>query len=169
MVYTTRYVSPLGCMLLAASDKGLVGAWFCGARYFAEGLPSECAEGRTPILKEAEKWLDIYFGRSAPEFTPPLEMQGSEFCREVWDILMRIPYGKTVTYGDIARMLAEKKGLAKMSAQAVGGAVGHNRISLIIPCHRVVGADGSLTGYSGGIEKKAALLALERDTALLKS
>lgn len=153
-------------MLLAASDKGLVGAWFYGAKYFADGLPYECAEGRTPILEEAEKWLDIYFGGNAPEFTPPLDLQGSEFCREVWDILMRIPYGKTVTYGDIARMLAEKKGLAKMSAQAVGGAVGHNKISLIIPCHRVIGSDGSLTGYSGGIEKKAALLALERDTAL---
>lgn len=162
MIYTMRYTSPLGDILLAADEIGLTGLWFYGAKYFADGLPKDSINVKTPILEQAEKWLDIYFGGSEPNFTPPLHPIGSDFRREVWDILLTIPYGETATYGDIARRLAEKNGAAKISAQAVGGAVGHNRISLIIPCHRVVGADGALTGYAGGIDKKSALIQLEK-------
>lgn len=113
-------------------------------------------------MKEAKRWLDIYFTGREPDFMPPLHPIGSAFRQSVWEILLQIPYGQTVTYGEIARQLADKQGIAKMSAQAVGGAVGHNEISVIIPCHRVVGTSGSLTGYAGGVDKKAALLKLER-------
>lgn len=113
-------------------------------------------------MKEAKRWLDIYFTGREPDFMPPLHPIGSAFRQSVWEILLQIPYGQTVTYGEIARKLADKQGIAKMSAQAVGGAVGHNEISVIIPCHRVVGTSGSLTGYAGGVDKKAALLKLER-------
>lgn len=157
-----NYSSPLGEILLAADEIGLTGLWFYGQKYFAADLVEESTEGTTSALEQAKKWLDIYFGGNEPNFTPPLHTIGSDFQREVWDILLKIPYGKTVTYGDIARELAEKKGTAKMSAQAVGGAVGHNEISIIIPCHRVVGTNGSLTGYAGGIDKKVALLTLEK-------
>ena len=111
---------------------------------------------------EAKRWLDIYFSGREPDFTPPLHPVGSAFQQAVWALLLGIPYGETTTYGTLARKLAEKQGLTHMSAQAVGGAVGHNDISLIIPCHRVVGANGSLTGYAGGIDKKIKLLELER-------
>lgn len=162
MVYTMQYDSPLGKILLAADEVGLTGLWFYGQKYFANYLPEENREGKTPALDQAKKWLDIYFSGKEPNFTPPLHPIGSDFRRAVWDILLKIPYGKTITYGDIARELAEKKGTAKMSAQAVGNAVGHNEISIIIPCHRVVGTNGSLTGYAGGIDKKISLLTLER-------
>ena len=118
-------------------------------------------ERETPALLEAKRWLDIYFAGNEPDFTPPLHPIGSAFRQSVWEILRQIPYGKTTTYGEIARQLSEKMGLSRMSAQAVGGAVGHNKISIIIPCHRVVGANGSLTGYAGGIDKKGKLLELE--------
>lgn len=162
MVYTMQYDSPLGKILLAADEVGLTGLWFYGQKYFANYLPEENREGKTPALEQAKKWLDIYFSGKEPNFTPPLHPIGSDFRRAVWDILLKIPYGKTITYGDIARELAEKKGAAKMSAQAVGGAVGHNEISIMIPCHRVVGTNGSLTGYAGGIDKKISLLTLEK-------
>lgn len=162
MVYTMNYSSLLGEILLAANEVGLIGLWFYGQKYFAADLADEIAEGTTPALEQAKEWLDIYFGGNEPNFTPPLHPIGTDFRREVWDILLKIPYGKTVTYGDIARELAGKKGTAKMSAQAVGGAVGHNEISIIIPCHRVVGTNGSLTGYAGGIDKKVGLLTLEK-------
>lgn len=162
MVFTMNYSSPLGEILLAADDIGLTGVWFYGQKYFAHSLTEESVGGTVPALVRAKEWLDIYFGGDEPDFVPPLHPIGSEFQCEVWDILLRIPYGETVTYGDIARELAEKKGSAKMSAQAVGGAVGHNNISMIIPCHRVVGASGSLTGYAGGIDRKIALLTLEK-------
>ena len=119
-------------------------------------------ERQTPILAEAARWLDIYFTGKEPGFTPPLHPIGSPFRQAVWEILLQIPYGQTTTYGEIARQLAEKQGREKMSSQAVGGAVGHNEISVIIPCHRVVGTGGSLTGYAGGIDKKVKLLELER-------
>lgn len=118
-------------------------------------------EEETPILSEASLWLDVYFTGKEPDFMPPLHPIGSAFRREVWEILLQIPYGATATYGDISKRLAKKMGLEKMSAQAVGGAVGHNEISIIIPCHRVVGTSGSLTGYAGGIDKKVRLLELE--------
>ena len=162
MIYTLKYSSPLGGILLAADEVGLTGLWFDGAKYFADSLPAEHTEGETPILAEAVRWLDIYFTGREPDFMPPLHPIGSAFRQSVWEILLQIPYGQTVTYGEIARQLADKQGIAKMSAQAVGGAVGHNEISVIIPCHRVVGTSGSLTGYAGGVDKKAALLKLER-------
>ena len=162
MTYTQHYDSPLGGILLAADDVGLTGLWFDGQKYFARGLSNERIAQETPILTEAKRWLDIYFTGKEPDFTPPLHPIGSAFRRSVWEILLQIPYGQTTTYGEIARQLAKKQGLDRMSAQAVGGAVGHNEISIIIPCHRVVGADGSLTGYAGGIGKKEKLLELER-------
>lgn len=162
MTYIQHYSSPLGGILLAADEIGLTGSWFDGEKYFAGNLPAEHVERQTSILAEATRWLDIYFTGKEPGFTPPLHPIGSPFRQAVWDILLQIPYGRTTTYGEIARQLAEKQGLEKMSAQAVGGAVGHNEISVIIPCHRVVGTSGSLTGYAGGIDKKVKLLELER-------
>ena len=148
--------------MLAADETGLRGLWFDGQKYFARDLNAERIEQNTPALTEAKRWLDIYFAGKEPDFLPPLHPTGSAFRQSVWEILLKITYGQTITYGDIARQLAAKRGLANMSAQAVGGAVGHNEISVIIPCHRVVGANGSLTGYAGGIDKKIKLLKLER-------
>lgn len=140
-------------MLLAADEQGLTGLWFEGAKYFAANLPEKREEKRTPILDEAARWLDLYFAGRQPAFTPPLHLVGSAFRQRVWKRLLEIPYGQTVTYGALLGK--------EMSAQAVGGAVGHNPISIIVPCHRVVGVNGSLTGYAGGIDKKIRLLALE--------
>ena len=161
MVYTCHYESQLGGILLAADEIGLTGLWFDGQKYFARELPAERTEKETPILTETKRWLDIYFTGTEPDFLPLLHPIGSTFRQEVWKLLLQSPYGKTVTYGELARQLAEKRGLPRMSAQAVGGAVGHNQISVLIPCHRVVGANGSLTGYAGGIQKKVKLLELE--------
>lgn len=162
MTYIQHYSSPLGGILLAADEIGLTGLWFDGEKYFADNLPAEHVERQTSILAEATRWLDIYFTGKEPGFTPPLHPIGSPFRQAVWEILLQIPYGQTTAYGEIARQLAEKQGREKMSSQAVGGAVGHNEISVIIPCHRVVGTSGSLTGYAGGIDKKVKLLELER-------
>lgn len=162
MVYTCRYNSPLGGILLAVDEIGLTGLWFDGQKYFARNLPAERTEQETSVLAEAKRWLDIYFSGREPDFLPPLHPIGSAFRQAVWTILLQIPYGQTTTYGEIARQLAGTAGLSRMSAQAVGGAVGHNEISIIIPCHRVVGTSGSLTGYAGGIERKVKLLELEQ-------
>ena len=159
MTYTLHYDSPLGGILLAADEQGLIGLWFDGEKYFAEKLPETHEAGKTPALREAARWLDEYFAGREPDFTPLLHPIGSPFQQAVWRLLLEIPYGWTTTYGALARRLAGENGC--MSAQAVGGAVGHNGISLIIPCHRVVGADGSLTGYAGGVDKKLRLLQLE--------
>lgn len=161
MIFIQHYDSPLGAILLAADEIGLTGLWFDGQKYFARDLPAECVEQNTPALSEVKRWLDIYFTDKEPGFMPPLHPIGSAFRRSVWDILLRIPYGQTTTYGEIARQLAEKQGLPRISAQAVGGAVGHNEISILIPCHRVVGTNGSLIGYAGGIDKKVKLLEWE--------
>ena len=161
MIFIQHYDLPLGAILLAADETGLTGLWFDGQKYFARDLPAECVEQNTPALSEVKRWLDIYFTGKEPGFMPPLHPIGSAFRRSVWDILLRIPYGQTTTYGEIARQLAEKQGLPRISAQAVGGAVGHNEISILIPCHRVVGTNGSLTGYVGGIDKKVKLLEWE--------
>ena len=161
MAYVRHYDSPLGGILLAADERGITGLWFDGQKYFARDLPAERVEQSTPALAEAKRWLDIYFTGREPDFTPPLHPIGSGFRQAVWNILLQIPYGQTTTYGEIARQLAAKQGLARMSAQAIGGAVGHNEISIIIPCHRVVGTNGSLTGYAGGIDRKVKLLELE--------
>ena len=161
MTFVQSYASPLGGILLAADEMGLTGLWFDGEKYFADSLPAEHAEQETPILAEAKRWLDMYFAGKQPDFLPPLHPLGSAFRQSVWELLLRIPYGQTTTYGELARQLAKKQGLPRMSAQAVGGAVGHNEISVIIPCHRVVGTNGNLTGYAGGINKKVKLLELE--------
>ena len=161
MQYTSFYESPIGRMLLAADDTGLTGLWFEGQKYFARCLDRESEEKELPVFAEAKRWLDIYFSGKEPDFTPPLHFIGTDFQKDVWDILCAIPYGQTMTYGAIADQLAKKRGLSRMSAQAVGGAVGHNNLSIIVPCHRVVGSDGSLTGYAGGIERKTFLLNLE--------
>ena len=150
MICIQPYASPLGGILLAADETGLVGLWFDGQKYFARTLPAEIVQKSTPILAEAVRWLDLYFAGHVPDFTPPLHPAGSAFRKAVWDILLTIPYGQTLTYGAIARQLAAQQG-GRVSAQAVGGAVGH----------RVVGTNGSLTGYAGGLEKKVQLLELE--------
>lgn len=161
MQYTNTYQSPLGEILLASDETGLTGLWFVGEKYFALNLDKEHEEKETPALNEAKWWLDTYFSGREPDFMPPLHMIGSPFQLTVWELLRQIPYGKTTTYGELAKRVAQKRGLSRMSAQAVGGAEGHNEISIIVPCHRVVGTGGSLTGYAGGIDKKKRLLTLE--------
>lgn len=162
MQYTTKYKSPLGEVLLSADEAGITGLWFTDQKYYALYLDDEHQEKETPLLKRAKEWLDIYFSGKEPDFKLPLHFIGSDFQNKVWEILCLIPFGKTMTYGDIAGILAKQKGLKKMSAQAVGGAVGHNQISIIVPCHRVVGTNGSLTGYAGGIKRKKYLLENEK-------
>ena len=159
--YTSVYSSELGDILLAADEIGLTGLWFFGQSYFADTLPTEQIAQETPILTQAREWLDEYFSGKEPAFTPTLHPIGSPFRQAVWKLLLQIPYGQTTTYGEIARQLEKLQNRPHMSAQAVGGAVGHNGISIIIPCHRVVGTKGSLTGYAGGLDKKMALLELE--------
>ena len=161
MIYTQHYDSPLGGILQSADETGLTGLWFDGAKYFAKGLPQERTDQETPALLQAKQWLDLYFSGAEPDFTPPLHPAGTAFQQAIWQLLLQIPYGQTATYGELARRLAREKGRETLSAQAVGGAVGHNRISILIPCHRVIGANGSLTGYAGGVERKLALLKLE--------
>lgn len=162
MEYTHHYISPLGKITLASDGEALTGLWFDGQKYFLESLSPDHEEKNLPVFEQAGKWLNIYFSGKAPDFTPPLNMKTTAFRKAVWEILLTIPFGQTMTYGEIARNLAKQRDLGQMSAQAVGGAVGHNSISLMIPCHRVVGTNGSLTGYAGGIEKKAWLLAMEK-------
>lgn len=161
MQYTAAYQSSVGDVLLAADEIGLTGLWFEGEKFYALSLDPEHEERETPIFAITRRWLDIYFSGHEPDFMPPVHMIGSEFRRCVWELLLQIPYGTTVTYGDLARQVARRRGLRRMSAQAVGGAVGHNEISIIVPCHRVVGTNGSLTGYAGGVDKKRRLLELE--------
>lgn len=161
MEYIHHYDSPLGGLTIASDGKGLTGLWFDGQKYFAEGLDQEYEEKDLPIFEQTDRWLDGYFGGRDPGFTPPLHMKTTPFRKAVWEILLTIPYGRTMTYGEIAEKIIKKKGLSRMSAQAVGGAVSHNAISLIIPCHRVIGRNGSLTGYAGGIDKKERLLSME--------
>ena len=162
MVYTTQYASPLGAITLACDDAAIIGLWFNGQRYFGNSLPKQLVEKEQPLLQDTKRWLDIYFSGRAPDFLPPLRYDSTPFRKAVCEIMLTIPYGKTMTYGEIAAAIAKQQGLSKMSAQAVGGAVGHNPISLIIPCHRVVGTSGSLTGYAGGVARKVKLLELER-------
>ncbi len=161
MQYTGSYSSPLGGILLAAEDGGLTGVWFQGQKYFARTLDSDHAERPHPVLEETRRWLDIYFSGREPDFTPPLRPTGTPFQAEVWALLRAIPYGGIITYGELARRLAERRGASRMSVRAVGGAVGRNPVSILVPCHRVVGGDGGLTGYAGGVERKRRLLRLE--------
>ena len=162
MEYVSHYESPFGDITLASDGEALIGLWFDKQKYFADALDEKHEEKELQIFEQTKRWLDIYFSGKEPDFTPPLRMKTTLFRRAVWEIMLTIPYGKTMTYGEIAKKIAEQKGIKQMSAQAVGGAVGHNSISLIIPCHRVIGANGSLTGYAGGIDKKIKLLTLEK-------
>ena len=160
--YVHHYISPIGGITLASDGEALTGLWFDGQKYFADTLDPQHKEKDLPVFDEADRWLDVYFSGKAPDFTPKLRMKATEFRKAVWEVLLTIPFGQTMTYGEIAAIIAEQKGMNRMSARAVGGAVGHNAISLMIPCHRVVGANGSLTGYAGGIDKKVKLLLLEK-------
>ena len=163
MIYVSDYISPIGKITLAATDEGIIGAWIEGQKYFFNKIEQkDLVWQENEELRKAKAWLDDYFAGKKPELTRlKLAPKGSEFAMAVWKVLREIPYGETTTYGEIAKKIAEQKGLKRMSAQAVGGAVGHNPISIIVPCHRVVGSNGSLTGYAGGIELKAKLLAHE--------
>ncbi len=160
MHYSTTYSSPLGPLTLASDGKNLVGLWLDGQKYFAATIKGPVEEKPDlPVFADAKKWLDAYFAGKKPAISElPLAPKGGEFRNAVWDILCEIPYGQCATYGEIAKKMALLTGKKNMSSQAVGGAVGHNPISIIIPCHRVVGAGGSLTGYAGGIGKKLKLL-----------
>ena len=162
MQYTHYYNSPLGGITLASDGEALTGLWFDDQKYFGSTLSEKPEQKELPIFEQTDQWLNIYFGGNVPHFTPPLSLQASTFRQSVWEIMLKIPYGQTTTYGAIAKELAAQKRLEKMSAHAVGGAVSHNPISLIIPCHRVVGSNGSLTGYAGGIDRKVQLLTLEK-------
>ena len=160
--YIHHYDSPLGMITLASDGEALSGLWFDGQKYFGSTLGKTPVQKALPVFDRTKEWLDIYFSGKAPDFAPPLSLNTTLFRKTVWEILLTIPFGQTMTYGEIANQMAERLGRRHISAQAVGGAVGHNPISLIIPCHRVVGADGSLTGYAGGIEKKRQLLEMEK-------
>ena len=162
MTYLFDYNSPLGKITMASNGEALSGLWFEGQKYFKASVKGEGEKKSLPIFDEAIKWLDIYFSGKKPDFTPKLLITGTPFRKAVAEIMLAIPHGKTMTYGEIAQKIAEQGGISKMSAQAVGGAVGHNSISIIIPCHRVIGSNGSLTGYAGGIERKIELLKLEK-------
>ena len=167
MDFISHYSSPLGGITLASDGTYLVGLWFDGQKYYASTLNKEHEERHDlPVFEQTRRWLDLYFSGAIPDFTPALLMRTCDFRCRVWEILLTIPYGHTMTYGEIARIIAREKGLKNMSAQAIGNAVSHNPISLIIPCHRVIGANGSLTGYAGGIERKRWLL--ERETYPIK-
>ena len=160
--FKTHYDSPLGSITLSCDDReNLVGLWFKGQKYFCD--TSEMIENdNLAIFAKTKKWLDRYFGGKKPDIAEiALSPNGNDFRQSVWKILCKIPYGKVYTYGEVAKIIAKEQGKAHISAQAVGGAVGHNPISIIIPCHRVVGVDGKLTGYAGGIDTKIKLLKLE--------
>ena len=160
MLYTSHYASPLGGMTLVSDGTALVGLYFDGQKYAAEGLDATRTQKNLPVFEEVRRWLDVYFSGRKPDFMPALAPHGTAFQQSVWEILRTIPYGETTTYGAIARRIEQNTG-CRMSAQAVGGAVGRNPISILIPCHRVVGTNGSLTGYAGGIDKKERLLRWE--------
>lgn len=161
MQYTATYASPLGNILLTADHLGLTGLWFEGGKYSYLAADDARQERAVPVFTDAKRWLDSYFSGKRPGGLPPLHLMGTPFQMEVWELLRAVPYGETTTYGALAARLAARRGLEGMSAQAVGGAVGRNPVSIMIPCHRVVGGDGKLTGYAGGLERKLELLTLE--------
>lgn len=161
MQYRYEYEPPIGSLTLSGEDGALTGLWMKGQKYYGSALQGGEERKELPVFTETVKWLSAYFRGENPRPLPPLRPKGSDFQKQVWDILIDIPYGSTVTYGDIAAQIAKMRGIPRMAAQPVGGAVGHNPISIIIPCHRVVGGSGSLTGYAGGIDKKIFLLKLE--------
>ncbi len=157
MQFIAHADSPLGGITLASDGKMLTDLCFDGQRSFGDLLERSCQESLLPVFEETRRWLDLYFSGKAADFTPPVSMAQTGFRKTVWEAIMTIPYGKTMTYGEISEELSGKRG-RRTSARAVGGAAAHNRILLIIPCHRVLGAGGKLTGYAGGIERKCWLL-----------
>ncbi len=159
MLYESFYDSPLGKIILKSDGKALTGLAFCNESI---KVPSSAARS-LPMFAESIRWLDIYFHGGIPDFIPALSLEGTTFQKEVWEILKSIPYGGTMTYGEIGKVIAKRKNMKRMSSQAIGQAVGHNPIAIIIPCHRVIGANNKMTGYAGGIDKKIALLNLEKD------
>ncbi|WP_407422755.1 methylated-DNA--[protein]-cysteine S-methyltransferase [Methanobrevibacter sp.] len=164
MINIKHYTSPIGDILLASRNEKLIGSWFEGQKYYLANVSEEIIEKDDETLIQAKEWLDSYFNGEKPLINElDLDPIGTDFRKEVWEILCEIPYGKTTSYKDIANRIAKKRGIEKMSAQAVGGAVGHNPISIIIPCHRVVASNGELTGYAAGIDKKKFLLMHEKD------
>ena len=156
MTYIYHYDSLIGKITMASDGEALIGLWFDGQKYFADSVQGTCVEKSLPIFDDTTKWLDIYFGGKQPDFTPNIKILATPFRKVIAEIMLTIPYGKTMTYKDIARIISPK-----MSAQAVGSAVGHNKISILIPCHRVIGSNNNLTGYAGGIERKEILLEIE--------
>lgn len=160
-MYETVYESPLGLMILESGGEALSKLKFAGQKRCA-AKTAFCQEADLSVFKAAARWLDVYFSGAVPDFDVPLLLSGTPFQKEVWDILLTIPYGKTTTYKEIAEKIAHRRGIKRMAAQAVGGAVGRNPVSIIVPCHRVIGSDGTLTGYAGGLDKKAFLLRLEK-------
>ena len=162
MLYYKKAASPLGEITLRSDGEALTGLWFADDKHYgAKDIDGEVLAD-LDVFMQAEAWLAEYFAGREPKVSVPLKLQGSEFQMQVWRLLQDIPYGRLVTYGDIAKKIAAQKGVARMSAQAVGGAVGHNPLCIIVPCHRVVGANGSLTGYGGGMWRKVRLLELEK-------
>ena len=161
MLYYKKISSPLGEITLRSDGESLTGLWFADDKHYGDKDIQDAQNAELPVFALAEKWLAEYFAGCEPKVNVPLQFTGSDFQESVWKILQKIPYGSLITYGDIACEIAAQRGLARMSAQAVGGAVGHNPISIIIPCHRVTGTNGSLTGYAGGIDRKVRLLELE--------
>lgn len=161
MKYIHYHDTPLGKILLSADEIGLTGLWFEGQKHYALSLEKTCIEKNLPIFEDTKRWLSLYFSGKMPDFEIPFHFVGTDFQKEVWEILLTIPYGQTMTYGEIAKKIATGRGIGQMSAQAVGGAVGRNNISILVPCHRVIGSNGQLTGFAGGIEKKEYLLRLE--------
>ena len=161
MDYIWHYSSPLGGITLASDGEALTGLWFDGQKYFASTLLSPWKEQTLPIFQEAVHWLDLYFGGAIPDFSPGFHLRGTPFQCAVWQSLLEIPYGHTATYGELARRTAARL-QRNESARAVGNAVSRNPLSILLPCHRVVGSNGSLTGYAGGIERKRWLLQLEK-------
>ena len=163
MKYISYYSSPLGEILLAADEIGLTGLWFENQKFYGCGLEKLAVQKETESIKKAKQWLDEYFSGIEPDFSVPLHFIGTDFQIEVWNILCKIPYGKTNSYDEIARIISRKRE-ALLSPQAVGSAVARNKISIIVPCHRVVGTDGSLKGYAGGLDRKSFLLELEKNS-----
>ncbi len=162
MDYTYHYTSPIGGITIASNGESLTGLWFDGQKYFASTLSQKHMEKQLPVFDRTCEWLDLYFSGKSPDFMPPVFMYVSNFRRDVYEILMTIPFGETMTYKEVADLIAKKHRIISMSAQAVGGAIAHNPISLVIPCHRVIGTNGKLTGYAGGLDKKEWLLDMEK-------
>ena len=161
MFYKYVYESPIGKILLLAKDEYLVGCYFESGKFYPRQVEQEAMNQKISVIEKTCQFLDCYFSCSIPKDYPEMLLEGTSFQKEVWNLLLEIPYGKTVTYGDLAEKMAKKRNKDKMSSQAIGQAVSKNPISIIVPCHRVIGKDGSLVGYAGGIDKKKSLLELE--------